>query len=237
MGVQTSLSKPSITVFDSQGHAITSAQAWGGNSALAAIFAQLGAFALAPASADAAAVVTLAPGVYTVHLSAGNGSDGVGLGEIYDSAAVSGDATRLVNLSSRGKIGTGENVMIAGFVIEGTGTRRVLIRAAGPALASLGVSAAATDPLLTLQNASAAELARNDNWGTPVTADASYPAVGAAEVTTAATTAGAFTFASGSKDAAIVVTLPAGTYTAQASGVGGTTGEALLEVYELPDAP
>lgn len=238
LGVQSRLSKPILTVYDAQGHAITSVQAWGGSQALTTLFSQLGAFPFAADSADAATVVTLDPGVYTVHLSAGNGSDGVGLSEIYDSAAVAGDPTRLVNLSSRGRIGTGENVMIAGFVIEGNGTRRVLVRAAGPALVALGVNAAAaaSDPTLSVY-AGGTEIARNDNWGTPVTVDAGYPAASASDLSTAATAAGAFPLDSGSKDAAIILTLPAGTYTAQASGVSGTTGEALVEIYELPDAP
>lgn len=234
-GVQAPASAPRLAVMDASGATVASAGAWDGSSAMNAIFAQLGAFPFAPGSADAATVVTLNPGAYTVHVSTGGGTDGIALAEIYDSAAVAGDATRLVNLSTRATISAGEGIVIGGFVVHGAGTRRVLVRVAGPVLAGFGVSGAVTDPVLSLYNASNVEIARNDNWETPVTIAGAYPAVSAGEISAGAATAGAFAFPSGGKDAAIIVTLPEGTYTAQAMGVLGATGEALIEVYELPD--
>ncbi|QYM79159.1 putative Ig domain-containing protein [Horticoccus luteus] len=234
-GVQQPASAPRFTVHTASGAVVLSAAAWDSSNGLSTVFAQLGAFPFDTGSADAATVVTLNPGAYTVHTSTGLGSDGIALAEIYDSAAIAGDTTRLVNLSTRATISSGEGVVIGGFVIHGTGTRRMLVRVAGPALTGLGVADAVTDPVLSLYNASNVEIARNDNWETPVTVAGAYPAVSASEISGSAATAGAFAFASGSKDAAIIVTLPEGTYTAQAMGVLGATGEALIEVYELPD--
>jgi hypothetical protein len=127
---------------------------------------------------------------------------------------------RVINLSARNRVGTGANVLIAGFSVSGTGTQRVLIRAVGPTLSALGVPAVLADPQLELNDATGV-VANNDNW------DASLAPVIAS--------AGAFPLPTGSKDSALVATLSAGrNYTVQISGVNNTIGEALIEVYELP---
>ena len=114
--------------------------------------------------------------------------------------------------------------MIAGFVITGNSAKRVLIRAAGPALAQFGVRTALARPQLTLFSGSTV-VATNAGWST--SADA-------AGIREAAAGVGAFAFGATSVDSALLVNLAPGAYTAQVAGVGGTTGVALLEVYEVP---
>jgi predicted alpha/beta superfamily hydrolase len=130
---------------------------------------------------------------------------------------------QLVNTSSRGRVGAAaEDVVITGFVIDGIKAKRVLVRAGGPALTPLAVADVLTDPYLRVHDSRSSVLAENDNWG------------GTAELITAAAQTGAYAFASDSRDAAVIVTLAPGAYTAVASGVNGGTGNVLVEVYELP---
>jgi hypothetical protein len=132
-------------------------------------------------------------------------------------------AGQLTNLSARAQVGSGDGVLVPGLVIAGSTSRRVLVRAAGPALAAFSVSNFLADPTLTVFRGSTT-IASNDNWQ-----DSSGTAVSAATIE-----AGAFAFISGSKDSALVLTLDPGAYTFRIAGVGGTTGVALVEVYLLP---
>ena len=111
--------------------------------------------------------------------------------------------------------------MTAGFVIDGTGTKRVLIRALGPTLASFGVTGVLADPQLTLFSGQTV-IGANDNWG------------GTAELTAAFNRVSPIPVPANSRDAAVVATLDAGTYTALVTGVGGATGAVIVEVYEVP---
>ena len=117
------------------------------------------------------------------------------------------------------------------------GAAGLLIRAAGPALGQFGVADVLADPVITVYRGSDI-VATNDDWGAAVSAQ--YFAGGAlpspvAATTTAAAASGAFAFAAGSRDAALVTTLPAGaSYTVQVSGKAGTTGTVLVEFYLLP---
>jgi len=126
---------------------------------------------------------------------------------------------RLTNISSRGPVAVGAEVVIGGFTIEG-GPAKILIRAVGPSLAPYGINNPLADPSLTVL-LGGVQVAFNDNWSGQEIADA------AAQV-------GAFALPVGSKDSALIGTLPAGQYTTQLRGVGGTTGVALLEVYAVP---
>jgi hypothetical protein len=187
--------------------------------------AQVGAFALIdPTSKDAA----FFGGSYTAQISGAGVSPGVALAEIYDATPdVSFAATtpRLVNVSARTLVGTGANVLIAGFVIEGTSKKKVMVRAIGPTLTAFGVSGVLADPKLELFQGGNISLSTNDNWG---------GAINAADVAAAAVSVGAFALALESRDAVLLVTLPPGSYTAQVSGVNSGTGNALVEVYEVP---
>ena len=187
-----------------------------------------GAFALAAGSKDAALVASLAPGSYTAPVTATDGGRGVALLEVYDASATApAQTSALVNASTRAYVGTGDSVLIPGFVISGTGSLRLLIRAVGPTLAGFGVSGVLADPTIMLYRGTTV-LAANDNWSS---------ATNAAEIAATAATVGAFPLPIGSKDAAVVVVLPAGSYSAVVSGVGATTGTALVELYVAPAAP
>jgi formylglycine-generating enzyme required for sulfatase activity len=203
---------PSLTLYHG-GTVVAANDNW--DAALATTFATLGAFAFDPASKDAALLQTIS-GPHSAQATA-TGAGAI-LVEAYDAGA--NDGPKLVNLSTRFQVGTGDNILIAGFVLSGTGTKQLLIRAVGPTLASYGVTGTLADPQLALYHGSTV-IANNDNWSSTLTP--TFDALGA------------FHLLDGSKDAALVVTLLAGKgYTAQVSGVGGTTGEALIEVYAVP---
>ncbi|MDB6168183.1 MAG: Immunoglobulin I-set domain protein [Verrucomicrobia bacterium] len=188
---------------------------------------RVGGFAFPLESKDAALVATLDPGVYSAQVTRAAGSAvGLTLVEVYDSAQSPGTETqKLVNISTRGEVRTGQNIMIAGFVITGNVPKKVLIRGVGPTLGSYGVGETLADPILNLYQGDTLA-ATNDNW------DAS--GTGGTEITTAAAQVGAFPLAVGGKDAAMVVTLAPGIYSAQVSGANNSTGIVLLEVYEVP---
>ncbi len=138
-------------------------------------------------------------------------------------------AGSLINVSTRAYVGTDAQVLIAGFWIDGAQPKRVLVRAAGPALAAYGVPNVLANPKLDVLTGSAL-VGGNDNWGTQ------SGGLAAAEVATVSQQVGAFGFAAGSADAATVLTLAPGGYTAIVSGVGSTTGSALVEVYDIDRA-
>ncbi len=197
------------------------------SAAIAAAATQAGLFALAPASADSALLVTLAPGGYTTVITeATGGGVGNGLVEIYDLAATD-PALRLANLSSRAFVGAGDATLIAGMTIAGAAgtTKPLLIRAIGPTLSAFGLAGALVRPRLTLFNDEGAVVAQNTNW----TAAAS-----ALEIARVSAQVGAFPLRTGSGDSALLLDLAPGNYTAQVTGEGGTLGIALIEVYELP---
>jgi hypothetical protein len=223
-GVTGTLANPALSVFDATGDRVLTNDNWGDVPdvpALRAATAAQGAFALPEGSRDAAMLVTLPPGSYTVQVAGsgtGAGAQGIALVEVYEADAT---PSTLVNLSCRARVGTGGDVLIAGFAIAGTEPQRILIRATGPALAALGVTGALADPKLeVIRQATGAVVASNDNWD-PALASAS-------------SSVGAFALPPGSRDAAVIVTLAPGAYTAQVSGVNNATGVALVEVYELP---
>jgi len=137
-------------------------------------------------------------------------------------------AGRLINVATRAFVGTGDQVLIGGFVVAGPRPRTLLVRAAGPALGRLGVEGVLADPQVRVF-AAGEEVAFNDDWGVPAGAGASPGAALAA----AAARAGAFPFPAGSADAAVLVTLPAGAYSAVVEGAAGATGTGLVEAYEV----
>ncbi len=132
----------------------------------------------------------------------------------------------LINVATRAWVGRDDQVLIGGFVVQGPLPKTVLVRAAGPALAGFGVAGALADPRLSIYRA-ATLVGENDQWW------AQPREGGAAEVAGTASRLGAFAFAGGSHDAAAILTLPAGAYTAVIEGAGGGTGVALAEAYEV----
>jgi hypothetical protein len=186
--------------------------------------ARAGAFPLGATSADSVILATLPPGNYSATCSAADARTGVALVEVYDLSGGS-TAQKLANISTRALTGPGENVLTAGVVVTGSAPKRVLIRAVGPTLAQFGLTGVLARPQLTLINSAGATVATNAGWSTSADAGA---------ITEAAARSGAFTFPSASLDAALILNLAPGNYTAQVSGVGATSGIALVEVYELP---
>ncbi|QYM77870.1 immunoglobulin domain-containing protein [Horticoccus luteus] len=208
----TGLPDPRLALYDEHSTNVGANDDWDG--ALAPLFSQLGAFGFAPGSKDAALQQTI-NGPHTAQATGlGNGTI---LVEGYDAGA--NDGRKLVNLSARYHVGTGADVLIVGFVVNGSGTKDVLIRAVGPTLASFGVTGTLGDPKLDVYDDAGHVVASNDNWN--------------ANLAGISATLGAFPLNPASNDAAILVTVEAGkTYTAQISGVNNGTGEALVEVYD-----
>lgn len=188
-------------------------------SLLASTSERLGAFPLPAGSADSAWLGELPAAVYTVHVPEDRG-EGVVLLELYDAGSARDEAT-LINVSTRAHVGQGDQSLVSGFVVAGEGTRRFLIRAIGPTLLDYGVTAALANPVLTLFS-DLDTLATNDDWGDNNNA---------AEIGAAANLAGAFALATDSHDAALLVDLPAGVYTAQVGSPDHGAGTALLEIY------
>lgn len=166
---------------------------------------------------ESAILITLQPGSYTAILAGKNSTTGIGLVEVYDLSNNS-TVSQLTNVSTRGFVGTGNNVMIGGFITASSNSStRVLIRALGPTLGSLGVSGTLPDPVVKLANAQGAILASNNDWKNTQQAD--IIATGLAPKFDA--------------DAALVATVTPGNYTAVVTGNNNTTGLALVEVYNV----
>lgn len=161
---------------------------------------------------ESAILTTVAPGNHTAIVRGENDSTGVALVEVYDLEA--GSDTRLANISTRGLVQTGENVLIGGLILTGLESRRVIVRAIGP---SLTLAGALADPTLELRNSNGALLAFNDNWRS------------SQESEIIATTIPP----SHDLESAIVQTLPPANYTAIVQGQNVTTGIALVEAYAL----
>jgi YVTN family beta-propeller protein len=204
------LADPVIHLYDGSGRRIATSDNWNSNRARV-LFS-----GLAPKSEhEAAMLVALAPGNYTAILSGANGRIGVGLVEVYDLTPDSN--SKLANISTRGKVETGDNVMIGGFIIGGDQPTKVIVRAIGPSLASAGVQEALQDPLLELHGNNGALIFQNDNWRTTQQADIIATRIPPRD----------------NRESAIVATLQPGNYTAIVRGKNNTTGVGLVEVYNL----
>jgi len=199
---------------------------WGGSFPIYTAATAVGAFSWSnPSSHDSALLQLLPAGAYTANVSGQSGDTGVALAEVYDdtpAGAYTATKPRIVNISARVQVGTGGSILIAGFVIGGSTSKTVLIRASGPALVPFNVAGTLPDPMLQLYSGSTL-VATNSAWG------------GNAQISATAASVGAFPWKfAASNDSAILVTLPPGAYSAQVSGSSGDTGIALVEVYEVP---
>ena len=125
---------------------------------------------LAPANPLESAIArTLAPGAYTVIVTGKDATPGIGLVEVYDISPLSN--AKLVNMSTRGSVGTGDNVLISGFIVGDVESATVVVRALGPSLASYGVSGVLSDPALTIYDSTGSVIASNDNWQDNINCD------------------------------------------------------------------
>ncbi len=226
------LKKPELIVYDRNSSVIASNHGWNNDAALTAAAVKTGAFPLIAGSSDAAMLLTLAPGTYSVQVAdAGDGSGGNALVEIYDAGDLSDTSARIVNLSGRAVVSS-QGTVIGGLVINGSAPKTLLIRGVGPSMAKLSISNALADPKIAIYDTNDQVLATNDNWN--VSTDPTIPNLDlSTAVINAATSVGAFQLDQGSKDAAMIVTLSPGVYTVQLTAVAGS-GTGMIEVYELP---
>lgn len=233
-GIPGYLTHPQLTLMTSAGAVLATNAGWGGSPALAAAFLHVGAFTFASGSADCAIEITLSPGAYTLQVTdAVNDAGGVALAEVYDASIdPDGVTQKLVNLSCLGTVGAGVSALDCGFVVSGNSPKQVLLRGVGPSLAAFGVPGLVSNPVINVYDVSNNLVATNDDWSTPVSADSSEAAATAIQLSAAATATGAFPLLAGSQDAALIVALAPGNYTAVVSTTG-SAGTGLVEVYEL----
>lgn len=213
-GLANLLADPVLELRRADGSTVVTNDSWQSDAAAA----ELTANGIGPAnSKEAATIQTLAPGAYTAIVRGTNSSSGMGLVELYD---LSPAANSLVaNISTRGFVDTGDNVLIGGFIVGPGSSGRVVIRAMGPSLANVGITAALADPVLEIHDHNGALMKTNDNWQT----DSSAAEVQAAGLAPA-----------NANESALLSPLTPGMYTAIVRGHGSSTGVALVEAYNLP---
>jgi hypothetical protein len=211
-GIVNPLQDPILDLHGSSGNAIANNDDW--QTATSANQIPLD---LQPAdSREPAILATLQPGTFTAILRGKNGASGVGLIEIDDLST--GAGSKLTNVSTRGFVGTGENVMIGGLILSGgSGKRQILVRALGPTLAQVpfNITGNLTDPTLMLVDANGTVVASNDDWRSSQQNE--IQATGLAPPN--------------DREAAILATLPTGNFTVIVSGKNGETGIALVDVF------
>ena len=176
------------------------------------------------AASESAIIADLQPGNYTAIVRGVNNTAGVALVEVYDLSP--GASSSLGNISTRSFVQTGEHVMIGGFIVQGTGPKRVIIRAIGPELTQYGITDALANPRLELHNGTGALIATNDDWQTTILGGI----ITSNQVSDIQNSGHAPTAAS---ESAIIADLQPGNYTAIVHGVSNTIGVALVEVYDL----
>ena len=233
----SALATPQLTLVDGSGAVISSNLGWGtaptaGPSAGAdspvtaslSLMNNTGAYPYQAGSLDTATLVTAPTGNGTAQVSGVSAATGIGLVEFYD-ADTTTPTSRLVNISARADVGTGNNILIGGFAIGGSTAETVLIRAVGPGLNDLlpsifPLSSVLTQPVLTIYQGGTA-IYSNTIWGGDTTEANVFPTVGA------------FNLVAGHRDSVLLISLPPGNYTAQVSGLNSGTGIALCEIYEV----
>jgi hypothetical protein len=215
-GISDALADPTLELRAANGLLMSLNDNWQDDSLQAA---QLTALGLAPTNVkESALVVSLQPAAYTAILSGKNQGTGVGLMEIYDTNGAA--AAQLANISTRGFVRTGENVMIGGFILGGnSGTTRVVVRGIGPSLAQFGLNPVLVDPTLELRDSNGGILVANDNWQDDAVSAAQLNAAGFA--------------LSDPKESGIFTSLPPGQFTAILAGKDGGIGIGLIEIYNL----
>jgi hypothetical protein len=222
LGINRPLPDPILRLVNHAGLELARNEGWEKDpeaGELPVLAATVGAFPLAAGSRDAALVARLPAGVYSLQVSSASQQPGIALIELYELD----QGGRTINLSARGPVRAGNGLLIGGLVISGSATKRVLVRAVGPTLATLGVSQPLADPVLTLYSGSEV-VTSNDDWGTG----------DRIAIAGAATAVGAFALPDDSKDSALLVTLSSGVYSVLVSSKDGKQGVALVEIYEVP---
>ena len=161
-GLSPVLANPTLELRDNNGTLLTSNNDWQDNAAQKA---EIIAAGLAPSDPKEAAIAaTLPPGLYTALLAGLSQGTGIGIVEVYDRGGIGAAASQTVNLSTRMRVQTGDNVGIGGFIVSGTGLKHVIVRAIGPSLSRFGITNPLADPVLELHGSGAFITITNDNW-------------------------------------------------------------------------
>jgi hypothetical protein len=228
-GVSDPLADPTLALHDSTGALIASNDNWMttiiGGIITSDQVAAIRASGYAPGNVmESAMIVTLPPGNYTAIVRGVNNTAGVGLVEVY---TLSPETTSILgNISTRSYVETDDNVMIGGFIVQGTQSKRVIVRAIGPELSRYGVPNVLPDPALELHDSTGALIASNDNWqhtiiGGIITSDQVHDIQNSGYAPT------------DPRESAIIANLPPGKYTGIVRGKNIITGVALVEVYDI----
>jgi hypothetical protein len=228
-GIPDPLADPTLELHDSTGALIASNDNWGttiiGGIITTDQVAAIRASGYAPTNGmESAMIVSLPPGNYTAIVRGINSTMGVGLVDLYDLSAIS--SSILSNISTRSLVQTGDSVMIGGFIVEGTQSKRVILRAIGPELTRYGIPNPLADPNLELHNSAGALIASNDNWMTTIIGGI----IKADQVRDIMNTGLA---PNNPSESAIIANLPPGNYTAIVRGKNIIIGVALVEVYDI----
>jgi plastocyanin len=212
-GVSGALADPTLELRSNSQALVAQNDNWQDDSISAS---QLTALGLAPQNPNESGIVTtLQPGAYTAILAGKNNGTGIGLVELYD-VTVGGDS-QLANISTRGFVMTGDNVMIGGFILGGGNNTRIAVRGIGPTL--IVDFNRLDDPTLELRDANGSLLVSNDNWQDDSVSASQLTAVGLAP--------------NDSRESGIVISLPPGVFSAILAGKNGTTGIGLVEIYNI----
>ena len=213
-GVSNPLQDPVVEIFDSGGNSLSRNDNWRDTQE-----GELIGTGIAPTNdLESAAIVTIGAGNYTAVVSGANGTTGIALVEVYNIGGEVG--TQVANISTRGFVDRGDNVMIGGIITTGSNAIDVIVRALGPSLADQGVSNALRDPMLQLFNGAGDRIASNNNWRDTQEAELQATTIPPPN----------------DLESAIVQSLTPGNYTAVVSGVDNTDGVGLVEVYNLTPA-
>lgn len=214
-GISDVLTDPTLELHGSDGSLIVANNNWQDNSSQAA---QLNAVGLAPRDPNESGIfATLQPGAYTAIMAGKNKGSGIGVIEVYDTNGAV-DA-QLANISTRGFLLSGHNVMIAGFILRGDANTEVVVRGIGPSLARFGLSPTLADPTLELHDGNGTLLIANDNWADDPGSAAQLTAKGLAPTDP--------------KESGIFTSLPAGQFTAILADKNDGAGIGVVEVYNL----
>jgi hypothetical protein len=226
VGITDALQDPVIELHSSTGAVLATSDDWIDDSWAGTV----ASYHLDPTnSRESAIVTTLDPGSYTVILRSFDNGDGkltgTALIELYDlhqNFRIPSSPGRADNISTRGPVLPGDQVLIGGFIVGGSQAKSVVVRAIGPSLAAAGISGGLGDPTVELRDASGTVLASNDNWQSGEHA-AQIQSEGLAPTEPA--------------ESALQATVNPGNFTAIVRGANGTTGVALVEIYDLSPAP
>src|ERR1022692_2722569 len=211
-GVPGAMADPTLELHDSTGATIATNDNWTASTQANAITAS----GLAPSDPHESAIIaTLLPGSYTAIIRGVNSTTGIASVEAYD---IDSTPTRLVNISARGQVGINDQVLIGGFIVNGSQSKNLIVRAIGPSLTNAGISGVLADPTLELHDSNGNTLSTNNDW----------------QSSSQASQISASGFApSNPKESAIMATLAQGAYTAIIRGANSSTGIGMIEVYDL----